>query len=301
MKKLLISTSLVLALGLPAYASDTSAMFRSEAGPAEFQTSSFIGKRIYQTETDGMTDVMDGVQDGWKDIGEVNDVILSREGTVEAVLVDIGGFLGIGENQIAVDMDALQFVRDGSSDEGVDAYFLVLNAPADALKEAPTYDMSANTAVAPAATTDMAATADVNATADAELDNSTALTAETNMTAEAEATGDTALDEQVTGAYDTAATDEAAPVTGEFTAEELTGATAFDANEEHVGDVADLVLDSKGEVEAVIVDVGGFLGLGAKPVELDLEDVTIEEQDGSLRIYTMLTKQQMEELPEYQG
>lgn len=300
MKKLLISTSLVLALGLPAYASDTSAMFRSEAGPAEFQTSSFIGKRIYQTETDGMTDVMDGVQDGWKDIGEVNDVILSREGTVEAVLVDIGGFLGIGENQIAVDMDALQFVRDGSSDEGVDAYFLVLNAPAAALEEAPTYDMSANT-VAPAATTDMAATADVNATADAELDNSSALTAETNMTAEAEVNGETALDEQVTGAYDTAATDEAAPVTGEFTAEELTGATAFDANEEHVGDVADLVLDSQGDVEAVIVDVGGFLGLGAKPVELDLEDVTIEEQDGSLRIYTMLTKQQMEELPEYQG
>lgn len=300
MKKLLISTSLVLALGLPAYASDTSAMFRSEAGPAEFQASSFMGKRIYQTETDGMTDVMDGVQDGWKDIGEVNDVILSREGTVEAVLVDIGGFLGIGENQIAVDMDALQFVRDGSSEEGVDAYFLVLNAPAAALEDAPTYDMSANiNGTAPAATTGSAATAGVTATADAELDNTSALAAETNMTAEA--TGETALGEQATGAYDTAATDEAAPVTGEFTAEELTGATAFDANEEHVGDVADLVLDSKGEVEAVIVDVGGFLGLGAKPVELDLQDVSIEEQDGSLRIYTMLTKQQMEELPEYQG
>lgn len=314
MKKLLISTSLVLALGLPAYASDTSAMFRSEAGPAEFQTSSFIGKRIYQTETDDMTDVMDGVQDGWKDIGEVNDVILSREGTVEAVLVDIGGFLGIGENQIAVDMDALQFVRDGSSDEGADAYFLVLNAPAAALEDAPTYDMSANiNGAAPAATdvegTDLAATSDINATADvnadatanAEIEGDSTLAAETNMTAEAEATGETALDEQVTGAYDTAATDEAAPVTAEFTAEELTGATAFDANEEHVGDVADLVLDGKGEVEAVIVDVGGFLGLGAKPVELDLQDVTIEEQDGSLRIYTMLTKQQMEELPEYQG
>lgn len=308
MKNLLISTSLVLAMGVPAYASDTSAMFRSEAGPAEFQASSFVGKRIYQTESDGMKDVMDGVQDGWKDIGEVNDVILSREGTVEAVLVDIGGFLGIGENQIAVDMDALQFVRDGSSEDGADGYFLVLNAPASALEEAPSYEMSAtiegasNTAT-DAEMTDMAATSDINATADvtAEAEGDSALAAETNMSAEADIEGETALDEQVTGAYDTAASDTAAPVTGEFTAEELTGATAFDANEEHVGDVADLVFDNQGDVDAVIVDVGGFLGLGAKPVELDLEDVTIEEQDGSFRIYTMLTKQQMEELPEYKG
>ncbi len=284
MKKLLISTSLVIAMGLPAVAAETSSMFRTEAGPSEFQASSFVGERIYQTETDGLTDVMDGVQDGWKDIGEVNDIILSRDGSVEAVLVDIGGFLGIGENQVAVDMDALTFVRDGSTAEGAEDYFLVLNAPVAALESAPSYGMSAQI------------DAEADLSGDAALDG--------DATIDQQATADTSADQivdGVVGTHDTADLGASAGTAGEFTAEELTGATAFDANEEMVGEVSDIVVDGEGSVDAVIVDVGGFLGLGAKPVELGLDDLTIEDQDGTIRIYTMLTKQQMEELPEYQG
>ena len=270
MKKLLISTSLVLSMGLSAVAAETSDMFRSEAGPAEFHASSFVGKRIYQTENDALKDVMDGVQDGWADIGEVNDVILSRDGTAEAVLVDIGGFLGIGENQIAVDMDGLQFVRNGNSDGGADGYFLVLNAPPEALKTAPAYEMSGNSG----------GTSGLNVE-ESQRDGS-----------EAAATND---------AYTTTNSSETHAQMDELTADELTGATAFDANDELIGEVADIVMDSDGDANAVVVDVGGFLGLGAKPVELQLGDLTIEENEGNVRIYTMMTREQMKALPEYQG
>jgi len=269
MKKLLISTSLIIAMGLPAVAAETSDMFRSEAGPAEFHASSFVGKRIYQTENEALKDVMDGVQDGWADIGEVNDVILSRDGTAEAVLVDIGGFLGIGENQIAVDMDALKFVRNGNSDGGADGYFLVLNAPADALEAAPRYETTKQPAIA-------------------------------EPTLKEREHSDAPAD-RVESAFGINETTEASVHMAELTAEELLSATAFDANDEMIGQVADIVMDGEGDVNAVVVDVGGFLGLGAKPVELELADLSIEDESGTIRIYTMLTKSQMEELPEYKG
>jgi len=42
-------------------------------------------------------------------IGDVNDVILGRDGQVMAVVVGVGGFLGIGEKNVAVSFQSLEF------------------------------------------------------------------------------------------------------------------------------------------------------------------------------------------------
>jgi sporulation protein YlmC with PRC-barrel domain len=42
-------------------------------------------------------------------VGDVNDVILDRNGQVMAVVVGVGGFLGIGEKDVAVPFSALDF------------------------------------------------------------------------------------------------------------------------------------------------------------------------------------------------
>jgi sporulation protein YlmC with PRC-barrel domain len=42
-------------------------------------------------------------------IGDVNDVILDRNGQVLAVVVGVGGFLGIGEKDVAVPFKSLEF------------------------------------------------------------------------------------------------------------------------------------------------------------------------------------------------
>jgi sporulation protein YlmC with PRC-barrel domain len=48
-----------------------------------------------------------------KEIGEIEDVLLNMDGTVAAVALEVGGFLGIGEKDVLVDWSALEITRDG--------------------------------------------------------------------------------------------------------------------------------------------------------------------------------------------
>ena len=87
----------------------------------------------------------------------------------------------------------------------------------------------------------------------------------------------------------------------EITAAALTGAPAYDAKDEHIGEVSEVIVNTNGAVEALIVDVGGFLGLGEKPVELPMSDLMILEAEGDLRVSTRMSQDQLDGLPEYQG
>ena len=44
-----------------------------------------------------------------EDMGRVVDVIVDRDGTVRAAVIDFGGFLGVGSRRIVVDWKALRF------------------------------------------------------------------------------------------------------------------------------------------------------------------------------------------------
>ncbi|MGD1878613.1 MAG: PRC-barrel domain-containing protein [Kiloniellaceae bacterium] len=68
---------------------------------------------------------------------------------------------------------------------------------------------------------------------------------------------------------------------------------------ESVGKVTDLVLGADDKIIGVIVDVGGFLGVGAKPVGLSWDALTEEQADGELLLRTDLTRQELEEAPEF--
>jgi putative membrane protein len=56
---------------------------------------------------------------------------------------------------------------------------------------------------------------------------------------------------------------------------DLTGATVYGANNENIGDISDVVLDREGNVVAVIVGVGGFLGIGEKAVAIPFDALEI--------------------------
>jgi hypothetical protein len=45
-------------------------------------------------------------------LGDVNELILDKNGKVNAVVIGVGGFLGMGEHDIAVSMDKLKFVEE---------------------------------------------------------------------------------------------------------------------------------------------------------------------------------------------
>ncbi|QCO56000.1 PRC-barrel domain containing protein [Pseudorhodobacter turbinis] len=267
MKNLMISTALV-AFSTVAAQAQTTDMFRTGAVVGEVYASEFIGERVYASEADVEGNMANGVQDGWDDIGEINDVILSRDGKVEAVLVDIGGFLGMGERQVAVNMSALKFVSDDATGEDPDDYFLVMTAADANIQEAPEYDRMSQTMTPHDQTTGTAM-----APAETGMTGADPFARDGYMTAEPEI----------------------------LTAERLTGARVYDANDDDVGEISELVLNADGQVNAAVIDVGGFLGMGEKPVSMDLAELTILRADegDDIRVYVSQTKEQLEAMPDY--
>lgn len=103
----------------------------------DMSANTFIGKRLYVSEADVDAAVeITEAGEGWDDIGEISDLVIGQDGNVKAVLVDIGGFLGMGERTVAVSRDQLEVIRDGDSE---DDYFIVFTADRAALEGAAEY------------------------------------------------------------------------------------------------------------------------------------------------------------------
>ena len=75
-------------------------------------------------------------------IGEIMDVLVERDGKVTGLIIGVGGFLGMGEKDVAVPFNA---VRVTSKDNN--KWYLVMNSTKDALKSAKgfKYDRNAMT------------------------------------------------------------------------------------------------------------------------------------------------------------
>jgi hypothetical protein len=89
-----------------------------------------------------------------------------------------------------------------------------------------------------------------------------------------------------------------------ISAENLIGVTVYGADNDSIGEISDVILaknGSKGAIEAVILDVGGFLGIGEKPVAVSfdsLEIMTADDND-ALYAYSKFTQEQLEAAAEY--
>lgn len=55
---------------------------------------------------------LDVYNDANEKLGDINEVILDNTGKVAAVVIGVGGFLGMGEHDVAVTIDKLKFVED---------------------------------------------------------------------------------------------------------------------------------------------------------------------------------------------
>lgn len=67
-------------------------------------------------------------------IGDINEIVLGKDGKVAAVIVGVGGFLGLGEREVAVNFSSLQMRRDQSNN-----LVLTMTATKDVLKNAPAW------------------------------------------------------------------------------------------------------------------------------------------------------------------
>ncbi|WP_166802289.1 PRC-barrel domain-containing protein [Microvirga pakistanensis] len=77
--------------------SGSQGQFMTQIQPTQVMASDLIGTRVVSTNNES--------------IGDINDVIVDRNGQVMAVVVGVGGFLGIGEKDVAVPFKSLEFAN----------------------------------------------------------------------------------------------------------------------------------------------------------------------------------------------
>jgi hypothetical protein len=87
----------------------------------------------------------------------------------------------------------------------------------------------------------------------------------------------------------------------DWLASNLIGQTVYNAEDEIVGDIGDLVSDRNGKIVAVLVGSGGFLGIGQKDVALRFEHLKLaRDENDNVKIIADVNKQILAAAPDYE-
>ena len=76
-------------------AADAKPMFQMKQG--QWRSSKLTGLSVYNNDDK---------------IGDINELIVGKDGKIEAVVIGVGGFLGLGEHNAAVPFDKVKFVEE---------------------------------------------------------------------------------------------------------------------------------------------------------------------------------------------
>ena len=128
---ILLASAAVLALSPAAFAETSGSQHAST-------TTSATGRFVTVAKSDDLSSKLVGLDvynENNKDIGQIKDIALNRNGEAQAYIVSVGGFLGIGEHFVAVNPSAVKVSYDTSDKK----WHASMNATSDALKNAPEF------------------------------------------------------------------------------------------------------------------------------------------------------------------
>jgi hypothetical protein len=234
-----------------------------QTGQAVETAAENTGQALENAGQELMSEVAE-VPENWEMVGDIDDVIVTGNGEARAILVDSGGFLGAGETERRIDIENLRFVRD-SDDEG--EYYVVFAGDRSMFEEQQTYDQ-----------------------------------ASAEEAGEMRATENEQFSQQVASEGRGMSADMEAVDWASITTEEVLGAAVYGSNDEWIGDLSEFVLAEDGNIQGVIIDVGGFLGIGEKPVEMSLDQVTLRRFAGDeIRAYVNATEEELDSMQEWTG
>ncbi|WP_026613000.1 PRC-barrel domain-containing protein [Ensifer aridi] len=97
------------------------ATYLTEQAEDQISANTYIGQSVYNPNDES--------------IGEINDLIIKKEGGVAAAVVGVGGFLGIGEKNVAVPFDKIEVTEDAEAN----TMKLTTTETAESLKAAPEF------------------------------------------------------------------------------------------------------------------------------------------------------------------
>ncbi|OCP16928.1 MULTISPECIES: PRC-barrel domain-containing protein [unclassified Ensifer] len=109
----------------PADMAKSHGTYLTEQASDQIATSTYVGQTVYNA--------------GDEKVGEINDLIIKKDGGVEAAVIGVGGFLGLGEKNVAVPFDRIQI----SEQPNTDALKLTTTETAETLKAAPEFKTKA--------------------------------------------------------------------------------------------------------------------------------------------------------------
>lgn len=289
---------------------DASMGTSADIGANALLASNFLDKEVY-VSADG----------GYESLGNIHDVVMDEEGNAEWVIVGVGGFLGLGEKEVALSVEDIQWEeRDGER-------IVVTSVTKADLEAAPTFDRAALEAEGEYSAERLSWTEEgqqwLNDAQQKAQDAMNSVTENENaeMSAEGEATMTDGEDLVVEGqdmpaegemnsdgtAQMSADTDwnwdedgMETVANGELSSEELMGTRVYGPDRADVGEISDVLFTQDGQITAYIVDVGGFLGLGEKPVALSASELMIyTDANGGFRVRSEFTKETLESGPTY--
>ena len=204
------------------------------------------------------------------EIGYVKDLVLGASGQISAVVLGIGGFLGAGEKDVAVAYSQVQWTL--ASDGTLRG---VLSSTKDALAAAPDFKFPDYTAVAQAS----------SSASMAQTSSASSMTAASSSAPQA---GD--VDMTTLKPLDVAS----------LKAEDLKGTDVISPSGQKLGDIDDFVLTGDGKVDAVVVEFGGFLGIGTKHVAVAYQGLKFMVGPSNERYLVInVTKDQLNAQPDY--
>lgn len=77
------------------------------------------------------------------------------------------------------------------------------------------------------------------------------------------------------------------------------GSSVF-SGDENVGDVNDLIFDDKGTIQAAVIGVGGFLGMGEKDVAVPLNQINaVRDENNAIKLTIMASREELEQAPAF--
>ncbi|WP_062111956.1 PRC-barrel domain-containing protein [Aureimonas sp. AU40] len=251
-------------------------------GAEDYLASNLVGDNVYA-----------GANTSSERIGDINNLIVSSAGRVDGFVVGVGGFLGIGQKDVGVPFDNISMTRGENNEPHA-----MLAATKEQLKNAPSFadekpsEMAANTTATTGATTGTTGMAAGTTAGTAGMAAGTATTGMATDTTDATSTASTGGTQPMASG---------SPITGaELSADNLMGTTVYGPDNQTIGSIGDLALTPQGQVDAVIVDVGGFLGIGAKPVAVAMDNLQfLRDSSGRVTLTTQFTQDQLRNAPEY--
>lgn len=86
---------------------------------------------------------------------------------------------------------------------------------------------------------------------------------------------------------------------GDWRASKMVGLKVYNDNNESLGSINDLLTDKIGNIKAVVIGVGGFLGVGEKNVAVPFQALKVAEKNGKRYLVLDTTKEALQTAPGY--